>query len=80
MEYPNRLRELRKERGLSHEKLAECLNTSRGQIYNLEQGNRQLTQNWMNRIAEALNCRPEDLITDNKPRQIQRWANLIQLF
>ena len=24
----------------------------------------------MNRIAEALNCRPEDLITDNKPRQI----------
>lgn len=64
MEYPNRLKELRQARGLSHDKLAERVNTSRGQIYQLEKGLRKLSLDWMVRLAEALGCQPTDLISD----------------
>jgi transcriptional regulator with XRE-family HTH domain len=60
---PNRIAEIRKKRGLSMEKLAEKLNTSRGQIFQLETGKRKLTHEWMLRLAQALQCRPEDFIT-----------------
>lgn len=62
MKHPNRIREIRKNAGLSMEQLASRVNTSRGQIYQLEKGLRKLSQDWMIRLAEALYCRPEEFI------------------
>lgn len=69
MKYPNRLKEIREDRHLSQEQLADKLNTSRGQIYQLEKGIRKLTQPWMMRLASALDCLPEDFIkSGEKPK------------
>ena len=69
--YPNRIREWRVLREMSHEKLAEKVGTSRGQIFNLEKGERRLTQEWMERIAAQLRCEPSDLLTSSAPRMVQ---------
>jgi len=58
----NRIREIRKSKGLSEVAVAEMVGTSREQIGRLERGERQLTQKWMNRIAAALHVRPSDLL------------------
>lgn len=58
----NRIQEIREARGLSAIELAEKVNTSRGQIYQLEKSERRLTVDWMNRLARALKCRPQDLM------------------
>lgn len=63
MDFPNRIRELRENKGLSQDKLAEALNTSRGQVYQLEKGLRKLTQPWMVRLSKVFLCKPEDLIS-----------------
>jgi transcriptional regulator with XRE-family HTH domain len=62
MKFPNRLKAIRQAKGLSLEKLAALVNTSRGQIYQLENGLRKLSHDWMIRLANALKCAPEDLI------------------
>jgi phage repressor protein C with HTH and peptisase S24 domain len=50
----NRIRELREERRLSQERLAELAATTRQQIDRLEKGQRGLDLKWMVRIARAL--------------------------
>jgi transcriptional regulator with XRE-family HTH domain len=62
MKYPNRIKDIRKERGMTLEKLAASVNTSRGQIYQLENGLRKLSHDWMVRLAKPLHCNPEDFI------------------
>ena len=52
---PNRIYELRKEAGLSQEQLGDELGCNKSKISKLENGNQELTQNWMNKIANALN-------------------------
>ena len=51
---PNRIRELRKKAGLSQEKLGDELGCNKSKISKLENGNQELTQNWMVKIARAL--------------------------
>lgn len=60
----NRIDEIRKQRKLTLEKLAEKCGTSLNQIYKLIRGERRLTLDWLNRIAKALNCSVADLISD----------------
>jgi len=64
--FPNRIKVMRKTRKWTQTDLAEAMRppTSKGQIYQLETGKRRLTQEWMYRIAEAIGCRPEELIVD----------------
>ncbi len=69
--FPNRIREWRVLREMSHEKLAEAVGTSRGQIYQLETGQRRLTEEWMNRLAKPLRCEPSDLMSTSAPRMVQ---------
>ena len=59
----NRIRELRQKRGLTGQRLAEMVGTTQVTISRLETGQRKLTQDWMRRIAKALDCSPADLIT-----------------
>jgi transcriptional regulator with XRE-family HTH domain len=62
MKFPNRIREMRELRGLSQKKLADAVGTSQPQIDRLEKGDRGLDQDWMFRLAKALDCQPADLL------------------
>lgn len=53
------------------EQVAEKADTSFAQIQKLEKGDRRLTVEWMYRIANALQCRPSDLIDDPMPKDEQ---------
>lgn len=60
----NRLRELRKAQGLTMEALSARANTTASQINKLEKGDRRLTDEWMHRLARALDCNAADLIIE----------------
>lgn len=85
MKRENRIAELRRERGLTQEALAENLRTTRAQIANLERGARGLTLEWMRRLARALNCTAADLLieedvglrlTDREAEMVGSWREL----
>jgi antitoxin component HigA of HigAB toxin-antitoxin module len=61
---PNRIRELREARGLTLEDLAHRVGTTNQQISHLELGKRQLTVEWLRRLAKALDCHPWAIVED----------------
>ncbi|HSV28777.1 MAG TPA: helix-turn-helix transcriptional regulator [Candidatus Omnitrophota bacterium] len=60
----NRIREIRQDRGLSQEQLADKVGTTKAQISKLEKSQRRLTDQWMRRLAVALECHPGELFAD----------------
>lgn len=62
----NRIKEFRLARQWSLEKLGERADTTRQQIYKLENGELRLSQEWMERLAKAFGdgMRPADLLPD----------------
>lgn len=60
----NRIRELFEAKGLTAEDLADRVGTSATQIRRLANGSRRLTEDWMRRIARALDVRPADLLRE----------------
>lgn len=58
----NRIAKLRELRGWSQADLAREVRTSQPQINRLETGERKLTEEWMRRIAHALDVGPADLL------------------
>lgn len=67
---PNRIRELREERGISQAELARKINVTAPALQKVECGSRKLDQLWMRRIAKALDISPADLL----PLQDNPWA------
>lgn len=67
MEAPNRIRELRKQAGMSQQALGDLIHVSKVTISDLELGRMQLTLDYMQRIARALQIATADLLphTDN---------------
>ena len=63
----NRIKEFRLARQWSLEKLGERADTTRQQIYKLENGELRLSQEWMERIAKAFGdgVRPADLLPEH---------------
>ncbi len=59
----NRIKELRRRRGLTQDSLGKLVGTGRSQIVKLERGERRLTVEWMRRLARALECHPADLLS-----------------
>lgn len=57
----NRIRSLREARGWSQSELARRVGTSQVEISRLETGERKLTEDWMRRLANALDVRPVHL-------------------
>ena len=76
----NRIRELRKARGLTLKRMAELLGTSNQQISHLEKGRRRLTLEWMERIAEVLECHPSDLLIGGSRLRNEKERAMIELF
>lgn len=58
----NRIRAHRVARGWSMEDLAVRAGTDRQRIYQLEHGNARLNEDWMRRLAAALEIAPVDLL------------------
>ena len=56
------LREWRKHRGLTQERLADLLGWNKGDVSNLERGARRYNQDQLEALADALRCEPADLI------------------
>lgn len=59
----NRIKELRDARGWTQQELADRAGTTNQQIGRLENGERELTVSWMQRLAKAFSVQPEELIT-----------------
>lgn len=68
------LREIRRRKGLSMEALAQLTSTSASQINKLEKRQRRLTDEWLKKLAQALECSPNDLIDDFIPVQPEPGA------
>lgn len=62
MKKKSALYQLRKKSGLSQRQLAELCNTSSVQICNLENGNRTINENWLERLSKALKCTKAELL------------------
>ena len=60
----NRIREIRESKvpRMTIAALASLVNTTQAQISRLETGGRELTEDWMRRIAKALDVEPADLL------------------
>lgn len=58
----NRIRELRKSKGITLEKMGELVGASAQHIHSMETGKRAINQHWMERIAEALGCSPAEVM------------------
>lgn len=61
---PNRLYELRRERGLSQQKLADMVGCSKMHISGVERGTRDFSFSMLRRIAEVFGVAPGDLLSD----------------
>lgn len=64
MNPPNRIREIRRKLGLSQAGLGERVGLTQGQVGHLENGARNLTLEWMKRIARAMNVSVAELLVD----------------
>ncbi len=56
------LREWRKKRGYTQDRLAEMVGISKPYLSQLETGKRQYSQDLLEGLAEALSCAPSDLL------------------
>ena len=66
MSHPsNRIHELRLARGLSQEKLGHIVGCSKMHISGLERGTRELSLEWVRKIAAAFAVAPVDLLSDD---------------
>jgi len=65
----NRIKELREQRGLTLQQVADAAGTSLQQIQRLENGHRRLTDDWMRRIAPALGVHPAALLLELPPQK-----------
>ena len=58
----NRVQDLRRERGWSMEELARRANTTRQRIWAIEHGETRLNEDWLRKLASALDVAPIDLL------------------
>jgi len=61
MSLKNRIKDLRKTKGLTQDDLARQVGLSKQQIWRLENGSQSLTEKTRDKIAAALDCDPLDL-------------------
>lgn len=81
-EYPNRIYELRRAKGLSQQELAELVGCSKMHISGMERGKRELSLEWMRRLAQALDVLPADILADadNPDRLNEQEHRFLQTF
>lgn len=70
------IREWRKHRHLTQEKLAEMMGITRNYLSMIEKGKRRYDQNQLESAAIALRCEPADLISRDPAESPGLWALL----
>ncbi|GEM_PF-3168898 len=73
----NRVKNLRKSRGLTQEQLAESVGKAKSQISKLENGSLQLTLGWIETLSKALGCAPAEIVSSASPIQLDRQIFLL---
>ena len=77
----NNLKPMREARGLSLVALAKLVGTSSQQISHLELGKRQLTVDWLMRLAAVLGCHPWTIASGLDPAELgERERQMVQAF
>lgn len=66
--------------GISQEELARRVGTNRQQIQRLETGYRKLTLDWIERLAKALGCEPDDIIHPEKADAAKASTGVISIY
>lgn len=64
MKTGEKIKQIRNSKKISREKLAPKMNTTGHTIYRLERGEMQITEDWLERFAKALDCSILELIDD----------------
>lgn len=67
MTLTNRIKEYRKQQGLTLKGLGDLVGAAPIQIKRLEDGDRKITVEWLERLSVALKCSPVDLISHSGP-------------
>ena len=62
VEFTNRIRELRQQKGWTAEDLAKVIGSTHATVSRLEQNKQALTTDWIYKIAFALGVRPADIL------------------
>lgn len=62
-DYPNRIYELRKKRGLSQEALGEAIGVTKMSLSRMERGKQAITLDQLRAIGEVLQVNPADLLS-----------------
>lgn len=74
----NRIKALRKQKGMTMKELADEIGTSQQQIDRLEKSHRRLTVDWMEKLSSALQCEVTDLIKeDNRDLSLTAKAKVV---
>jgi transcriptional regulator with XRE-family HTH domain len=79
VEHPNRINELRLLLGLRIADVARRCRATDSQIYKLEHSRTALTQDWMYRLAAALECAPLELLPDGGMLNPEEHETLVWL-
>lgn len=81
-EYPNRIFELRRAKGWSQQELADRIGCSKMHVSGLERGLRELSLDWMRRIAKEFGVAPVEILSDedNPYHLTEEEADFIALF
>lgn len=74
--FPENMRRIRREKGIRQSELAARLQIGRSTIACFETGDRYPTLKTFYRIAEALECEPEELVRDTKRKYHVPVANV----
>jgi transcriptional regulator with XRE-family HTH domain len=61
-DFPNRVNQLRRERGLTQQQLADAVGCSKMQVSGIERGKREFSYSMMQRFAAALGVSVADLL------------------
>ena len=76
----NRVKDIRKKKGLTQQELADRLSLSQAQVARLESGSSDMTLEQMRSFAKALNCEPWELLPlDMQPKIDHREMELVRL-
>lgn len=64
MLFMNKIREIRRQRGMTQKELAKAMNTTDMSVSRYERGETQLSVNMLKKFAEVLGCDPSDIIEE----------------
>ncbi len=60
-----RIKLLREEKNMTQQELADLLNVDKQYVWKLENGKKNLTMNYLDKLIQTLNCKHEDFLVSN---------------